>query len=130
MKKIHIIALLMIVVAAVIIITASDDVSTYATFEQAETSGRVKIVGELAKDKPIDYNPDVDHDAFSFFLVDSDGDTKQVKLLQAKPQDFERAESIVVTGSMKEGIFVADEILMKCPSKYKDEEISLKAEVG
>lgn len=46
-------------------------------------------------------------------------------LAKAKPQDFERSEQIVVTGSMKDNQFYADEILMKCPSKYK-EEITLR----
>jgi len=35
---------------------------------------------------------------------------------------------IVVTGTMKGDNFVADENLLKCPSKYKDEEIYLKKE--
>lgn len=130
MKKIHIVALIMIAIAAFIITSATKDVSTYATFEQAKNGKRVKIVGELAKDQDIIYNPDVDSEAFTFYLEDDNSEVQKVKLLKAKPQDFERAESIVVTGAMKDDMFVADEILMKCPSKYKDEELSLKAEAG
>jgi cytochrome c-type biogenesis protein CcmE len=48
----------------------------------------------------------------------------------SKPQDFERSEQIVLTGKMKGDEFVATDILMKCPSKYKDEEIYLKSEEG
>lgn len=120
----------MIAIAAFIITSATKDVSTYATFEQAKNGKRVKIVGELAKDQDIIYNPDVDSEAFTFYLEDDNSEVQKVKLLKAKPQDFERAESIVVTGAMKDDMFVADEILMKCPSKYKDEELSLKAEAG
>lgn len=117
----------MIAVAAVIMMTASQDVSTFADFQQAETSNaRVKIVGKLAKDKEIVYDPSVDADSMTFFLTDDKGETRKVKLLKAKPQDFERAESIVLTGSMKQGTFVADEILMKCPSKYKTEEMAIE----
>lgn len=130
MKKSHIIALLLIVAATVVIINSTGDVSTYATFDQAERSGRVKVVGELAKDKDIVYDPLNNPNQFSFFLKDEEGDIKKVVLNKAKPQDFERSESIVVTGNLKDDLFVADEILMKCPSKYKDQEISLKAENG
>lgn len=130
MKKSHIIALLLIVAATVVIINSTGDVSTYATFGQAEHAGRVKVVGELAKDKDIIYDPLNNPNQFSFFLKDEEGDIKKVVLNKAKPQDFERSESIVVTGNLKDELFVADEILMKCPSKYKDQEISLKAENG
>jgi len=33
---------------------------------------------------------------------------------------------LVLTGAMENGAFVADEILMKCPSKYKEEEIAIR----
>ena len=61
-------------------------------------------------------------------MKDDEGLEKKVILNQSKPQDFEMSESIVVTGKMKGDSFVADEILLKCPSKYKDEEIYLKKE--
>ena len=47
-------------------------------------------------------------------------------LLAAKPQDFELSEQIVLTGEMRGEAFVASDMLMKCPSKYKDEEIYIK----
>jgi len=69
MKKIHIIALLMILVAAVVLISASGDVSTYATFDVASESGnRVKIAGELVKNKKITYNPSIDPNYLSSFM--------------------------------------------------------------
>ena len=48
-------------------------------------------------------------------------------LRSAKPQDFEMSEQIVVTGSFRDGQFEASDLLMKCPSKYKDEEIYIKS---
>ena len=126
MKKIHIIALLLIGAAITVLFSASEDVSTYASFKVAENGNRVKITGELAKNKSMEYRPDIDPNKFKFFLKDSEGVEKQVILSKAKPPDFERAESIVLTGSMENDIFYADEILTKCPSKYKNEELSLK----
>lgn len=127
MKKIHIISLLMILVAAVVLISASGDVSSYATFDVASESGnRVKIAGELVKNKKITYNPSVDPNYLSFFMKDDNGIAKQVVFDQAKPQDFEKSESVVITGVMKEDIFYADDMLLKCPSKYTNEEISIR----
>lgn len=129
MKKIHIIAVLIIVASIVIFITASKDVSTYATFQLAESTGdRVKIVGQLDLSKDIVFKPELDPNKTTFYMKDENGDTKEVVLSQPKPQDFEMSEQVVLTGEMSEGRFVADEILMKCPSKYKNEEIYLKSE--
>jgi cytochrome c-type biogenesis protein CcmE len=36
----------------------------------------------------------------------------------AKPQDFEKSEKVVVIGSMKNDEFIASSLLLKCPSKY------------
>lgn len=126
MKKFQIVALIAIVAAVVILISASKEVSTYATFDMAQDGNRVKITGTMAKNKAIEYRPDIDPNIFKFHLKDSDGVEKQVVLAKAKPQDIERAESIVLTGSLKDNVFYADEILTKCPSKYKNEELSLK----
>lgn len=127
MKSSYVIALVMILVSIGIFISASADVSTYATFESATLSqSRVKIAGTLNKNKSMQYDPTVDADKFVFHMLDSEGVSNQVILQQPKPQDFERSEQIVLTGAMEEGVFVADEILMKCPSKYKEEEIAIR----
>ncbi len=127
MRKIHIIGLIMIAVAVGFLISMVKDVVNYSDFDMAIQSGsRVKVVGVLSKDKPMVYNPQKDPNHFTFFIKDEKGNEKKVILNQSKPQDFEMSEQIVVTGTMKNDSFVADEILLKCPSKYKDEEVSLK----
>ncbi len=127
MKSSYIIALVMIMVSIGIFMSASADVSTYATFESATLSqSRVKIAGTLNKNKSMEYDPTVDADRFVFHMLDSEGVSNKVILQKPKPQDFERSEQIVLTGAMKEGVFVADEILVKCPSKYKEEEIAIR----
>ena len=129
-KKIHIIGLIMVGVAIALIVMASGDLSTYSTFESAaQTTNEVKIVGQLSKDKEMYYNPIEDPNYFSFFMKDDKGAENKVVLLSQRPQDFELSEQIVATGKMKEdGVFYASSILMKCPSKYKDEEIYIKSE--
>ena len=119
----------MIVVAIVIFLSAADDVTTYANFSDAlEQSNEVKISGKLAKGKKMIYDPQNDPNNFTFYLTDSDGKTEKVILTQPKPQDFELAEQIVITGKRKQGTFMASSVLTKCPSKYKDEELLLQAE--
>lgn len=128
MKKSHLFGIAIIAVAIGLLLSLSGDVSTYSTFEQATDSGeRVKLVGQLMKDKPMDYNPAIDPNKFHFHIKDSKGVPGKVTLLSEKPQEFERSESIVLTGAMKGDVFVATEMLMKCPSKYKDEEIIIRS---
>lgn len=129
MKKSYILAFLLIAASIVVLLTAADDVSTYSSFEQARiTTNKVKIAGKLAKDAEVVYNPEQDANSFSFTMVDPKGESQKVVLLQPKPQDFERSEQVVVTGSMKDEVFVATDVLLKCPSKYKNEELSLRGE--
>lgn len=127
MNKFSILGLVMVVVAILIFMNISKDVSTYANFKDAVSSGsRVKIVGKLNKSVPTVYDAQNDPNVFKFHMIDDKGTEKEVVLLKPKPQDFERSEQIVVTGEMNGDQFVADEILMKCPSKYKEEEINIR----
>lgn len=131
MKKVYIVVFAMIGLAVILLLTASEDVSTYSSFADAGNSTKkVKIVGQLAKDKPVDYNPAIDPNYTGFYLTDNNGEERKVALMMSKPQDFERSEQIVLTGKMDGDEFVATDILMKCPSKYKDEEVYLKSEQG
>ncbi len=128
MKKIHFIGIAMIGLAIFLLINAAGDVSSYATFAEARANGqRVKVAGQLSKDKAMHYAPEVDPNYFSFHIKDGKGEENKVVLLSEKPQDFELSEQVVLTGKMEGDEFVATELLMKCPSKYKDEEIYLKS---
>lgn len=131
MKKIYIVAVVMIVVAIGLLTSTAKDVSTYGTFADAARTGeKVKIAGQLSKDKEMIYNPEKDPNHFTFYIKDTKGEEHKVVLLASKPQDFELSEQIVVTGKMKGDEFVATDLLMKCPSKYKDEEVYIKNEKG
>ena len=57
-------------------------------------------------------------------LVDNEGVEQEVFYNEPVPADFTRSESVVVIGSYKnDDIFIADKILMKCPSKYQETEV-------
>ncbi len=129
MKRIHIISIALIAGAIALLVMASEDLSTYGTFDEARgVRGKVKIAGQLAKDKEMFYDPENDPNYFSFYLTDQNGEEQKVVLLSAKPTDFEMSEQVVVTGKWDEDTFVANSVLLKCPSKYKNEEVYLKEE--
>lgn len=129
MKKSHLIAIGIVAVAIAILVSASKDVTTYSNFTQAAKSGdKVKLIGQLVKDKPVEYNPDKDPNHLGFFIKDEAGEVRKVVLHATKPQDFERSESIVLTGQMNGETFEASDMLLKCPSKYKDQEIYVRSE--
>lgn len=131
MKKSHILAIIVVAVAIGILISASADVTTYANFEQAAKTGdRVKLVGQLVKEHPVEYNPEKDPNFLSFHLRDDNGVVRRVVLRASKPQDFERSEQIVLTGAMDGETFEASDMLLKCPSKYKDQEVYIRSEQG
>lgn len=128
MKLTHIIGLVMVVAAIGIFVSMSGDATVYSDFAYAESSQeRVKIAGELAKDKEIYYNPQENPNYLSFYVRDEAGEARKVVLNAAKPQDFEQSEKVVLTGQMNGAEFHASDMLMKCPSKYKDEEIYIKS---
>lgn len=112
----------------ILLISASKDMSTYSTFEQVKRSGETsKVVGVLAKDKPMYYNPEEDPNMFRFYMTDQNDQVHEVVLKAAKPQDFELSEQVVATGTFEGDAFVASSILMKCPSKYKNEEVLVRS---
>ena len=122
MKKIHIIGIIIIAVAVGAIFTTLNTNSTYASFAEAakEPGSEYHVVGKLNKDKEQVYEPKVDANIFSFYMVDNKGTECKVVLHKNKPQDFERSEQIVLIGKMEGQEFQASDILMKCPSKYND----------
>jgi len=128
MKKIPIIILLLVAGAVALFMTAADQISSYSNFETAaQVNGKVKVIGTLALDKEMVYNPQKDPNYFTFYANDEKGNQSQVVFLGEKPQDFERSDQVVMTGQYKENVFVATEMLTKCPSKYKDEEIFVRS---
>jgi cytochrome c-type biogenesis protein CcmE len=131
MKKTHIIAIIVVAAAIFTLISASKDVTTYADFSSATQAGdKVKLVGQLVKDRPVEYNPEVNPDFLAFWVRDEKGEVRRVELKAAKPQDFERSEQIVLTGEMNGEVFAASEMLLKCPSKYKDQEVYVREKRG
>lgn len=122
MKKLHIVGLLIIAVAIGVIFISLNNTSSYADFTKAASNpdDEFHVVGKLDKTQPQVYEPQINPDEFSFTMTDNNGLAKRVVLHKSKPQDFEKSEQIVLIGKMKSDVFHANDILMKCPSKYND----------
>ncbi|RAI95233.1 cytochrome c maturation protein CcmE domain-containing protein [Algoriphagus yeomjeoni] len=133
MKKGHIIGLGIIAIAIVIIMTSIGDASSYESFTTAKEMKQdgddkaIHVVGQLKKDasgEVTGLNVREDKVSFTFMLVDNEGVEQEVFYNEPVPADFTRSESVVVIGSYKnDEIFIADKILMKCPSKYQETEV-------
>lgn len=128
MKKTHIAGIIIIALAVTTLIISLGDTSAYVTFDKAEKhpGKEYHVVGKLAEDKPLIYNPRKDPNFFAFYMIDSTGRQQKVIYRDAKPRDFERSDKIVIIGQMGEKAFHASKILMKCPSKYQEKKINIK----
>ena len=122
MKKIHILGIVVIAVAIGVIFTSLQSSATYSDFAEstANPDTEYHVVGKLVKTSPVQYDPKINADECSFFMLDNKGIEKKVVLHKSVPQDFQKSEQIVLIGKMQGEEFHANEILMKCPSKYND----------
>ncbi len=123
MKTIHIIIIVVVVIAVGVVITTLSDSSTYANFTQAtENQGKeYHIIGTLSPDRELIYDAENNPNEFTFYMLDENGIEKKVIYHDAKPQDFEKSENVVVIGLMQgDSLFEAKSLLLKCPSKYND----------
>lgn len=128
MKKSHIIILVGIAVCIMVLLSYVTDLSTYETLASArQKEGKtVTIIAQLDKTAPvpIEYNAAINPNLTQFYVVDSLGNRAQVRYYFEKPFDMEKSDRIVLKGKMKGDIFEItrkDGILIKCPSKYKDD---------
>ena len=133
MKKSHILIIIIIAAAIGIVVTTADDASTYVTFDQAYqlasggSKNSIHVVGQLKKDTEghvIGIVPGVDRVSFSFVMVDDAQKEQVVIYKEPMPQDFTRSEKVVVIGSYSGDTFIADKILLKCPSKYQEQKLN------
>ena len=134
MKKTHIFGIVIIAIAVMIIIITAGDASTYVTFREAMkmaadgNNKKIHVVGQLKKDKEGNVQGlQVTQDklSVSFLMIDNENIEQKIYYNEPMPPDLQRSEQVVVIGSFKDDVFVADKILLKCPSKYQEEEIKL-----
>lgn len=126
MKKTHIVILVAIAAGIMILLTMMGDISTYETLASArQKEGKtVTVITQLDRTTPIEYDAVKNPNLTRFNVVDSLGNKATVLYYFEKPFDMEKSDRIVLKGKMKGDIFEIsrkDGILIKCPSKYKDD---------
>ena len=98
----------------------------YVPIEQAAKSDRtVQVMGKIDFGA-VKYNED--HSRLEFAIYDAEADQMagaqrlNVVYHGVVPGNFDQATSVVLKGKPgEEGAFVADQMLVKCPSKYQGE---------
>lgn len=126
-----------IAVVIAVLISMMGDLSTYETLASArQKQGKaVTVIAMLDKSSPvpIEYNPARNANFTAFHVVDSLGNRARVEYHFEKPFDMEKSERIVLKGKMKGDVFEItqkDGILIKCPSKYKDDPKAAQNNLG
>ncbi|MEM7367664.1 MAG: cytochrome c maturation protein CcmE [Bacteroidota bacterium] len=124
MKPAHIIAIVALAIFLVALgVNLSQNASIYTDFATAKASNnQVHIVGKWVQRDQASY--DQSQDLFSFYMQDTLKRVEMVHYFDPKPINFEQAEKVVVVGGYKQDQFVADKIVMKCPSKYEPTDIA------
>src|SRR5215218_1262959 len=132
MKRSHIIALVGIAALIGGLLAYSSDFSTYDTVESAKKKqGKfVHLIAKLDASRPVEYDPVNNPNYVAFYAIDSLGGQTQVVYRNSKPADLEKSERIVMKGKMQSDHFECNDILLKCPSKYKDDKKQLQKNVA
>ncbi len=120
MKKLLIIGTVVIAALTVGVVLLNLSSSHYVNFTEARESAReVHVGGFLVNTKPVEYNPEIDPNTFSFYMKDRTGQEQRVIVNKALPDGFEQSSGLTVIGSMNGNNFVAADILIKCAgSRY------------
>ena len=129
MKKSSIIGIVVIAIAISIIISTQSNASSYVSFGEAKemaengSSKKIHVVGELKKNpsgQVIEVYPSENKLSVSFVMLDDNKIEQTVYYNEPMPSDFLRSEKVVVIGGYVKDKFVANKILLKCPSKYEE----------
>jgi cytochrome c-type biogenesis protein CcmE len=125
MKKLNI-AILVIIAAAIVFLISFSGGEAFSTYEsvasaKAKEGQFVHVIAKLDSEFPVQYDPTKDANYLAFNVKDSLGNSMPVVYHNPEPKDFRSSERLVLKGQMQKGVFECKEILLKCPSKYKDD---------
>jgi cytochrome c-type biogenesis protein CcmE len=94
-----------------------NNLTPYVSIEEAmKRQAKVQVKGSLVPDSSEYVEAS---EQLRFGLVDENGRTMPVLYKGIKPGNFEEATEIVAVGSYHDGAFHAEQLLVKCPSKYQ-----------
>ncbi len=98
----------------------------YVSIAEAKTSSEmVQVMGKISKDN-VSYNSDESRLEFTIYDAEAEdeGTAERMNIVYygTVPGNFDQATSVVAKGVSHENEFVADKLLVKCPSKYQGED--------
>lgn len=95
-------------------------VTPYVDFNEARASGRrCQVMGDIVHSAT---TYEASSQRLLFTIVDESGDPLEVAYEGIMPGNFEQATQVVAKGTYEGHRFTADELLVKCPSKYQGSE--------
>jgi cytochrome c-type biogenesis protein CcmE len=93
------------------------NLTPYVGFQQARTTtGTVQVAGKLV---PGSDSVNKSSGALEFTIQDDNKDTMRVSYHGAVPGNFKEATLVVAVGRFSNGELLAENLLVKCPSKYQ-----------
>lgn len=134
MKNLFPIYLIFLSITIIIVISTFADASTYVSFSDAKSlysvgkKSPIHVVGRLIKNEKnqvIGIKKSDDNLSFSFEMIDEEGTIENVFYGEPMPPDFILSDQVVVIGSYSDKRFIAKEILLKCPSKYTEDQVNI-----
>ncbi len=121
----HLVILIFIAATIAGLLIYMGDVTTYETISSArKKQGKAVMVIAKLDVASLQYDALKNPNYLTFEAVDTLGDRMKVAYYYEKPYDMEKSERVVLKGKMENGVFEIrkkDGILVKCPSKYKDD---------
>ena len=123
MKNIHIALLVLIAASIAVLISFLKTATTYDSIETAMTKpGKfVHVMAQLDKSQPVEYDALKNPNYLRFTVFDSSGQKLKVVYHNAKPDNLEISDKLVLKGKYENDHFECRDIQTKCPSKYKDD---------
>jgi cytochrome c-type biogenesis protein CcmE len=123
MKKINIVLLIFIAAAIAVLTSFLQTATTYDSIETAKSKpGKfVHVMAKLDHTQKIEYDAINNPNYLKFTVVDSTGQTLNVVYHNAKPDNLEMSDKLVLKGKYEGDHFECKDIQTKCPSKYKDD---------
>ena len=103
--------------------------SPYVTVAEAKQlrSDGLHLAGTLVKGS---VQTDPGSGQIQFKLKDATGEVAQVLYVGSQPGNLQEATSVVAIGGMDKDTFKANQLLIKCPSKYEAQKGSVEAPKG
>lgn len=88
--------------------------------EVSQSEGVVQVMGKIDFDA-VNYDTENSRLIFDVTDLEDQSSDRRLKIIYAGmvPGNFDQATSVVVRGQYQDGALVADQLLVKCPSKYQ-----------